>query len=135
MNKMGEMERAKRNKQYTEKEIEEINKRFQALKMQDKEQKDDHQTKQISGAKKDHIFEQYIRIIKQLNNPVMIYSNIPIPYNKSTLNPKHTCKHCGNKLELEIQLTEKVLLFSKSLAMLDWGSVFVYACTASCKES
>lgn len=52
----------------------------------------------MTGNKKDHVFEQYIRTIKQLNNPVMIYSNIAVPYNKSPLNPKHTCKYCSSKL-------------------------------------
>ena len=27
------------------------------------------------------------------------------------------------------------MLFNKSLALLDWGSIFIYACTASCQES
>lgn len=71
--------------------------------------------------------------MKAINNPVLIYSNIPVSYNKSPLNPKHICKHCNMKLSLEFQLTEKVLLFNKILAMLDWGSIFVYTCTGSCQ--
>lgn len=89
----------------------------------------------MQGPRKDHVFEQYVKVIKTLNNPIMLYSNIPVLYNENPLNPKHHCKHCNNKLQLELQLTEKVLLFHKSLAILDWGSIFVYACAASCQES
>lgn len=67
----------------------------------------------------------------------MLYSNIVIPYNRIPLNPRHQCKFCGMKLELEVQITEKLLGANKNkmLALLDWGSLFIYACTGSCSLS
>lgn len=70
--------------------------------------------------------------MKQINNPIMLYSNMAVPYNSLPLNPRHFCKQCNAKLELEVQLTEKSLLLSKNLALLDWGSLMIYACTNSC---
>jgi ABC-type phosphate transport system auxiliary subunit len=95
--KLEELEKIKKNREYSEKEIDEINKKFEALKLEEKEEKEG-ENKELTNTKKDHMFEQYVRVIKSLNNPMMLYSNIPIPYNKISLNPKHQCKHCHNKL-------------------------------------
>lgn len=96
LNKLSEIEKAKKNKEYTEEEIEQINKKFESLKIEEKDEKEGF--KEISKTKRDFVFEQYIRTIRSLNNPILIYSNIPVPYNKTPLNPKHICKHCNSKL-------------------------------------
>ncbi len=101
MTKLQQMEKAKKNKEYSEKEIQEINKKFEALRIDEKDEHDgDNDNRELRSAKKDHMFQQYIRVIKSLNNPIMLYSNVPLPYNKLPLNPKHHCKHCHNKLSL-----------------------------------
>jgi hypothetical protein len=38
--------------------------------------------------------------MKDLDDPVLLYSNIAILYNSQPVNPKHTCKHCKAKLSL-----------------------------------
>ncbi len=43
---------------------------------------------------KDPIFEEYRKSIKDLDDPVLLYTNIPVPYNKQPLNHKHFCKFC-----------------------------------------
>jgi len=70
--------------------------------------------------------------MKVLQNPIMLYSNVPVPYNSLPLNPKHFCKGCNSKLSMEVQLTEQLLLINKNLVILDWGSLMIYTCTASC---
>ena len=49
---------------------------------------------------KDAVFEEYRRAMKDLDDPVLLYSNIPVLYNSQPVNPRHTCKHCKAKLSL-----------------------------------
>lgn len=44
------------------------------------------------------MFELYVGVIKRWNSPILLYTNMALPYNKLPLNPRHNCKHCGNKL-------------------------------------
>ena len=76
--------------------------------------------------------------MSELNGPSMLYTNQPILYNSQPLNPRHQCKYCGNKLSLEVQITEKVLLIESNkpeskLLMLDWGSLMMFTCVGSCE--
>lgn len=73
--------------------------------------------------------------MKELEGPVLMYSNIPIPYNNQVINPKHFCKACNSKLSPELQLTEKLLLLNQKLLRLDWGSLMVFTCSNSCQQS
>ncbi len=68
----------------------------------------------------------------QIDSPVLLYSNIPIPYNNQHVNPKHFCKFCKTKLSLELQLTERLLSLNQKLLRLDWGSLMVFTCANSC---
>lgn len=43
--------------------------------------------------------------MQELDGPILLYSNIPIPYNNQPINNKHFCKFCNSKLTLELQLT------------------------------
>ncbi len=36
----------------------------------------------------------------ELDDPVLLYTNIPVPYNSQIINPKHFCKFCEGKLTL-----------------------------------
>jgi len=40
--------------------------------------------------------------MKYIDDPVLLYSNIPIPYNNQPINPQHSCKYCKAKLSLEL---------------------------------
>jgi hypothetical protein len=71
----------------------------------------------------------------QLDGPVLLYTNIPIPYNSQPLNPRHFCPHCNSKLTLELHLTEKILSMAPKLLNMDWGSLLVYTCAESCLAS
>lgn len=86
---------------------------------------------------KDWVFEEYKKIMGQLDGPILLYTNIPIPYNSQPLNPRHFCPHCNSKLTLELHLTEKILSLEKvpKLLNMDWGSLLVYTCTESCLAS
>lgn len=69
----------------------------------------------------------------------MLYTDTPLPYNSQPLNHKHFCV-CGSKLKLEVQVTEKILVMDSKnpnsrLFLMDWGSLMVYTCSASCSES
>ena len=108
-------------------EMEEIEENFKSMmNEQPKEGKDDK-------------FEEYKKIMAEINGPAMLYTNQPIPYNSLPLNPRHQCKYCGSLLSLEVQITEKVLLLESTnpdskLLLLDWGSMMIYTCVGSCKE-
>ena len=79
------------------------------------------------------MFEEYKKVMKELEGPILMYSNIPIPYNNQVINPKHFCKACNSKLSPELQLTEKLLLVNQKLLRLDWGSLMVFTCSNSCQ--
>jgi hypothetical protein len=81
------------------------------------------------------VFEEYKKVMSELDGPVLLYSNIPVPYNSQPINPHHFCKHCHAKLSLELQLTEHLLSLNQKLLRLDWGSLFVFTCSNSCPES
>jgi hypothetical protein len=51
------------------------------------------------------VFEEYCKIMREIDGPVLLYSNISIPYNSQPINPRHNCKHCKSKLSLELQIT------------------------------
>ncbi len=95
-NKLEEVERKRIDREYSEKEVDEINRKFEELKINDKEEKEGET--EIKTNKTDYVFEQYRKTMKSLNNPILIYSNIPIPYNKQPLNPRHFCKKCNSKM-------------------------------------
>lgn len=38
--------------------------------------------------------------MNELDNPILLYSNISIPYNSQPINPRHFCKYCNSKLLL-----------------------------------
>ena len=90
---------------------------------------------QTKKEEKDPIFEQYRKVMKALEGPILLYSNIPIPYNTQPINPQHFCQHCKTKLSLQLQITEKMLLLSPKLVNMDWGSLFVFTCSNSCPKS
>lgn len=43
--------------------------------------------------------------MKDLDSPIILYSNILIPYNKDIINPKHQCSFCKAKMMPELQIT------------------------------
>jgi hypothetical protein len=68
----------------------------------------------------------------------MLYTDIPLLYNNRLPNPQHLCSKCGSKVSLEMQITEKVLSMDSNsdsqLLLMDWGSILVYTCVASCDQ-
>jgi hypothetical protein len=88
----------------------------------------------VSKQERDAIFEAYKKTMAELNRPCMLYSDVPLPYNKRAVRPPHNCRHCGGKVGLEAQITERVLSMGRDpqLLYMDWGSVLLFTCVASC---
>jgi hypothetical protein len=84
-------------------------------------------------------FEVYKKAVSELGNPCMMYTDVALLYNSRMPNPQHFCSKCGSKVSLEMQITEKVLSMEgnsdSGLLLMDWGSLLVYTCVASCDES
>ncbi len=73
--------------------------------------------------------------MRDLDGPIVLYSNLPIHYNKDPINPRHQCRYCKAKMVPELQITEKMLLLSPRLVSQDWGALLIFTCSNSCKES
>lgn len=54
---------------------------------------------QSKGEKEiDFVFEHYKKVMREIQSPCMLYTNVSIPYNKEPIHPKHVCAKCGSKL-------------------------------------
>ena len=38
--------------------------------------------------------------MREIDSPILLYSNVPLPYNSQPLNPRHNCQHCEAPLSL-----------------------------------
>ena len=56
--------------------------------------------KEEKQEEKDLMFEEYRKIMNELDGPVLLYSNIAVPYNSQPINPRHTCQFWKAKLSL-----------------------------------
>jgi hypothetical protein len=85
------------------------------------------------------LFEVYKKAVAELGNPCMMYTDIVLPYNSRLPNPQHFCPQCGNKVSLEVQITERVLSMENTansrLLLMDFGSLLVFTCVGSCDGS